>query len=196
MKKHNYLLLWGLCFFFHAVIMAVCVILMVVMGSAWRWLYAAIYVIAQMIQLLVLMFMDKRTKQGNRWLGQILGLREFILHCEKDRIELLARENPSAFFDVLPYAYVLGVSDVWASKFEDLIIPQPEWYVSANYYDGFTSWIWWNSFHRSFHHISRSMTFSEPQQGGSFGSGGGSFGGFSGGGFSGGGFGGGGGGSW
>lgn len=196
MKRHHYLLLWGLCFFFHAIIIAISIILMMVMGTEYRLLYAGIYLVAQIIQITVLMFMDKRTKQGNRWLGQILGLRDFILHCEKDRIELLAKENPSAFFDVLPYAYVLGVSDVWAEKFEDLIIPQPDWYDSANYYDGFTAWIWWRSFHRSFHHISRSMTYSEPQQGGSFGSGGGSFGGFSGGGFSGGGFGGGGGGSW
>lgn len=196
MKRSHYLLLWGLCFFFPAIIIAITAILMVMMGTDHRWLYTGIYVIAELIQLVVLMFMDKRTKQGNRWLGQILGLRDFILHCEKDRIELLAEENPSAFFDVLPYAYVLGVSDVWARKFEDIVIPQPEWYVSAYAYDNFSTWIWWNSFHHSFHHISHSMTYSDAQSGNSFGSGGGSFGGFSGGGFSGGGFGGGGGGSW
>lgn len=196
MKKHHYLLSWGACFFIYAAIVAISVITILAAGTKQTILYAIIYVIAQVIQLLVLMFMDKRTKLGNRWLGQILGLKEFILHCEKDRIELLAQENPSAFFEVLPYAYVLGVSDVWASKFEDLIIPQPEWYVSTNYYNGFSSWIWWSSFHRSFYHISHSMTFSEISQGSNFGSGGGSIGGFSGGGFSGGGFGGGGGGSW
>ncbi len=196
MKKRNYLLLWGMCFFFHGIIWMINVVVMLVLGNERSLLYAIIYITAQIIQLLVLMFMDKRTKQGNRWLGQILGLKDFILNCEKDRIELLAQENPSAFFDVLPYAYVLGVSDVWASKFEDLIIPQPIWYESTNYYDGFSTWIWWSSFHRSFHHISHSMRYSEPSQGSGFSSGGGSFGGFSGGGFSGGGFGGGGGGSW
>ncbi len=145
--------------------------------------------------MVILMFMDKRTKQGNRWLGQILGLREFILNCEKERLELLAAENPSAFYEILPYAYVLGVSDVWASRFESLIIPQPDWYVSSRSYgSSFSAWLWWGSFHHSFRNFSSAASYIEPK--GSSGHGGGSIGGFGGGGFSGGGFGGGGGGSW
>ena len=35
-----------------------------------------------------------------------------------DRINALAEENPSYFYDVLPYAYVFGLTDTWAKKFE------------------------------------------------------------------------------
>jgi len=196
MKRWLYFTLWGACFLLNAVIFAITVILMLVMGRSNAWIYALIYFVVQILQLFILMFMDKRTKQGNRWLGQILGLREFILSCEKDRLETLIEDDPSAFFHVLPYAYVLGVSDVWASKFEHLIVPQPQWYVNPYSTHPFTTWYWWSTFHHSFHRMSRTITYVEPKGGHSGGVGGGSIGGFSGGGFSGGGFGGGGGGSW
>ena len=140
-------------------------------------------------------FMEKRTPKGNEWLGQILGLKEFILYAEKDRIEMLVKENPSAFYDILPYAYVLGISDTWSNKFENIIIEQPDWYETDRHFSTFSSIYWWHSFHHCFHSMSSSASYVPAPKGGS---GGGSFGGgFSGGcGFSGGGFGGGGGGSW
>lgn len=196
MKKAVFFLVWGLCFFLDAIVFTISAVFIILWGPEFAWLYALGYLGMEIILLFLLMFMDKRTKQGNRWLGQILGLKEFILTCEKERLELLAQENPSAFYDILPYAYVLGVSDVWAKKFESIILPQPQWYDSSMY-DGraFTTWIWWSSFNRSFHNVSSAATYVEPS--GNSGFGGGSIGGgFSGGGFSGGGFGGGGGGSW
>lgn len=194
-KKTVYFFLWGLCFLFNAIVFTITSVLMLLWGPSYAWIYVLIYMVIEVLQLFLLMFMDKRTQQGNRWLGQILGLRDFILTCEKDRLELLVHENPSAFYDILPYAYVLGVSDVWAKKFESLIVPQPEWYASDYSYGmHFSTWIWWSSFHRSFHNVSAAATYVES---GMSGVGGGSIGGgFSGGGFSGGGFGGGGGGSW
>lgn len=195
LKKTTYFLSWGLCFLLNAILFAIVALIILLSPITLNWLYAIVYLVIEFIQLMILMFMDKRTEQGNRWLGQILGLRDFILNCEKERLELLAKENPSAFYEVLPYAYVLGVSDVWANRFEKLIIPQPDWYVSSTYYGNtFTTWIWWSSFHRSFHNFASAASYVEPK--GNSGSGGGRIGGFSGGGFSGGGFGGGGGGSW
>ncbi|MEG2801346.1 MAG: DUF2207 domain-containing protein [Longicatena sp.] len=144
--------------------------------------------------ILIMVFMTKRTKQGTLWLGQILGLKEFIVSCEKERLELLVQDNPSAFYEILPYAYVLGVSDIWVKKFESIALSNPSWYMG---YQGnaFTTVLWWNHFHYCFNSISSAASFVPPHSGGSGGS---SFGGggFSGGGFSGGGFGGGGGGSW
>lgn len=196
MKRSLYFILWALCFLLNAIIFVITVILMLVMGPAHAWLYALIYLALEICMLFILMFMDKRTKQGNRWLGQILGLREFIVSCEKERLEMLVAENPEAFFHVLPYAYVLGVSDVWADKFEDLIIAQPQWYVGPAYGDTFSAWLWWNHFNRSFYRMSNAISYVESSGSRSGGVGGGSIGGFGGGGFSGGGFGGGGGGSW
>ena len=161
-----------------------------------RWYMILAALVIGIVLIILMMFMDKRSKQGNRWLGQILGLKEFIQSCEKDRIELLVKDDPYAFFEILPYAYVLGVSDTWVKKFEDIVIPYPSWY--CGYDDGrvFSSMLWWGHFHYCFHDISKAATYVPQAKsgsgGGSFGSGG--FGG--GGGFSGGGFGGGGGGSW
>lgn len=159
-------------------------------------LWGALWVACVSVGLLLLMiFMDKRSKQSSIWLGQILGLREFIMSCEKDRLELLAKDDPTAFYDILPYAYVLGVSDVWVKKFESIAVVQPDWYRGYDNSGMFTTMLWWNHFHYCFNDISHAASYVPAPKGGS---GGGSFGGggFSGGGFSGGGFGGGGGGSW
>ncbi len=139
----------------------------------------------------------KRTEQGTIWIGQILGLRNFIEVAEHDRLVALAEETPEIFYDILPYAYVLGVTDVWSKKFESIAIPQPEWYVGTN--PNFSSYLLWSSLNRSMSTLSSSMVSVPAPKGstgggGTFGGGGG--GGFSGGGFSGGGFGGGGGGGW
>lgn len=151
--------------------------------------------------LVVLMFMvavfasantGRRTQQGARWLGEILGLKRFIEVAEHDRLVALVEETPEIFYNILPYAYVLDVTDIWSKKFETIAIPQPEWYVSNT--PNFTSLILWSHLNRSMNTMSANM-ISIPASTGSKG-GGGSFGGGGGGGFSGGGFGGGGGGGW
>ncbi len=152
------------------------------------------YGIITALLLYFMLHMQKRTQQGNRWLGQIIGLKEFIETCEKEKIEMLVKETPSAFFDILPYAYVLGVSEVWANKFEKIAMQYPEWYRTDRGMDTFSTGLWWLHFHSSFSTMSSSITV-DPNSKSGFGGGhisGGSFGG----GFSGGGFGGGGGGSW
>lgn len=143
------------------------------------------YIALTIALIIMLAFMEKRTAKGNEWLGQILGLKEFILYAEKDRIEMLAKDNPSAFYDILPYAYVLGISDTWSNKFENIIIEQPGWYETDRQFSTFSSIYWWHSFHHCFHAMSTSASYVPAPKGGS---GGGSFGG--------GGFSGGGGGSW
>lgn len=74
--------------------------------------------------------LENYTEYGKKILGQIRGLKNYIEVAEKDRMEMLVKDNPSLFFEVLPFAYVLGVSDVYMNKFEDVNIIQPEWYQS------------------------------------------------------------------
>lgn len=133
----------------------------------------------------------KRTAVGNKWLGQILGLKKFILEAEKDRLEMLVHDDPSYFYSILPYAYVLGISDTWSKKFESINIQSPDWYVGANG-DVFSTIMWMHYFNSTMHTLNSTLpsSITPPKSGsGGFSSGGG-------GGFSGGGFGGGGGGSW
>lgn len=194
LKKSVFLILTMVLVLLNGIFIALNAFLQVVLGC--NILGIALIGVITAILILLMIFMDKRTKQGNRWLGQILGLKEFIISCEKDQIELLAKDDPMSFFAVLPYAYVLGISDVWVKKFESIIIPAPGWYQGTGYNgDVFMTMLWWNHFHYCFSDISTAASYTPQPKGGS---GGGTFGGggFSGGGFSGGGFGGGGGGSW
>jgi uncharacterized membrane protein len=135
-------------------------------------------------------YMKRRTKRGAALLGKILGFKEFIRVAEVDRIKKLVEQNPSYFYDVLPYAYVLGLSKKWAKKFENIAMEPPTWYTGYYGNRAFTTLILLNSLDNA----TRVMSESIVPPAASGGSGGGFSGG--GGGFSGGGMGGGGGGGW
>ncbi len=152
----------------------------------WQYVLSLIFTI---ILVGLVSVMDKRTDLGIEYLGKIMGLKHFIEVAEKDRLEMLVHDDPTYFYKILPYAYVLNVSDVWSKKFESIAIEQPSWYSGPNTH--FNTYLFMNSFNRTLTNMNQVMT-SVPQRSGS---GGGGFGG-GGGGFSGGGFGGGGGGSW
>jgi len=126
----------------------------------------------------------KRTPLGDDLMGRLLGFREFLRVAEKPRIEMLIEENPSYFYDTLPFALVMGVTNVWANKFSDIAMEPPGWYNSDAGIP-FAPIVFMNTMNTSLNTMSTVATSSPAQSGGSMG-----------GGFSGGGFGGGGGGSW
>ena len=144
--------------------------------------------------ILCLVYLPKRTKYGNEMLGKLRGFKNFLETVEKERLEALVMQNPNYFYDVLPYTYVLGVSDKWIKKFESISLQAPSWYDSSNGFDVSSFGTFMNSTMLS----AQSAMSSNPSSssGGSGGGGGSSGGGSSGGGSSGGGSGGGGGGSW
>lgn len=139
--------------------------------------------IAVIILALFMFFGSKRTKAGNQVYGQILGFKEFIKKAELDRLKMLVEENPSYYYDIMPYAYVLGLSEQWIENFETMHMPEPDWYSGR---DPFGDAV----FYSMVRSANACATAPEASGGGSSG------GGFSGGGFSGGGSGGGGGGAW
>lgn len=133
-------------------------------------------------------YMPRKTKKGSIKNEELLGFREFIDRAEKDRIERLAKEDPTLFDRVLPYALVFGLEDKWAGAFKDMYKEPPDWYHSSSYGNTFSPNIFVNDIGRSLGVMNRSLSSTPRRSGGS---------GFSsGGGFSGGGGGGGGGGSW
>lgn len=152
--------------------------------------YLTVYIIGLICilgMLLCLKFLPKRTKYGNEILGKIRGFKNFLETVEKDKLEALVEEHPTYFYDILPYTYVLGISDKWIKKFESISIVAPTWYAGNGDFN-------LNSF-SSF--INDTMSSAESSMSSSpSSSSNGSSGGSSGGGSSGGGSGGGGGGSW
>jgi len=146
----------------------------------------------------LLLGMLSRSEWSAAMYGRILGFRNFIQTAEIEKLEMLVEENPSYFFNILPYAYVFGLTKKWASRFESIPVEQPDWYDSysggqVNYFDvvAMNSMLEHvtNSVNDTIHEAIRNSRDTGGSGGGFSGSGGG-------GGFSGGGFGGGGGGSW
>lgn len=70
----------------------------------------------------------KKSKLGQKIMAELLGLKKFIEVAEKHRLESLVEENPNYFYDILPYAYILGVSEKWINKLEQIIPVSSEWY--------------------------------------------------------------------
>lgn len=75
-------------------------------------------------------YMPKRTPYGNQMLGKIMGFKNYLETAEKARLETMVAQDPEYFYRILPYTYVLGVSDKWISKFETILIQRPDWYYS------------------------------------------------------------------
>ncbi|MGQ0794054.1 MAG: DUF2207 domain-containing protein [Deltaproteobacteria bacterium] len=133
-------------------------------------------------------FMPKKTKKGSLLKAQLLGFREFIERAEHDRIERLAKDDPTLFGRVLPFALVFELEEKWAGAFADIYKTPPSWFSSSRYGNSFSSSAFASDIGRSLGAINRTLS-SSPSKSRSGGSG-------SSGGRSGGGFGGGGGGSW
>lgn len=173
----------------HKITPVVCVIIFVIAAVIFNafapktWIAFVVCGIADTILALFMFFGSKRTKAGNQVYGQILGFKEFIKKAELDRLKMLVEENPSYYYDIMPYAYVLGLSDQWIENFESMHMPEPDWYSGI---DPFGDAV----FYSMVRSANACATAPETSGGGSSG------GGFSGGGFSGGGSGGGGGGAW
>lgn len=95
------------------------------------FLLTSLWIILELLFVGFLIFkFNVRTDEGVSELGDIIGLKNFIEVAEKSRLEMLVKDNPSAFYDILPYAYVLGVYEEWCKKFEQISIDTPNWYVS------------------------------------------------------------------
>lgn len=142
-------------------------------------------------------FMKRRTSKCIEWMGCLAGLRDFIETAELERMNELAKTDPQWFYHIIPYAYVFGLSDVFAEKLKSLALPAPQWYAPYHSYTFFDYYMFNRLMVSGLNKTASTLAVTRPPASTGTGSGG-NFGGFSGGGggFSGGGFGGGGGGSW
>lgn len=172
-------LIWGLGFGGYPFVTMVLPAIM----AAPLYLYGYILGIICIVGMFIcLEYLPKRTTYGNKMLGEVTGFKNFLETAEKEKLEALVEEDPEYFYNILPYTYVLGVSDKWIKKFETISMQAPTWYDSPNAFNVSS----FNSFmDRTMTSASSAMSSSPSSSSGS-----------SGGGSSGGGSGGGGGGSW
>lgn len=135
------------------------------------------------------LFTDGRTEEGNKLYYDLLGLKMYINTAEKNRIEF--HNDPEKFRGVfetlLPYAIIFGLEKKWIKEFEDIYTTPPDWYKGSDI-SSFNTYYIMNSISGISSNVKNSgYSSGEGFSGGSSGFGGG---------FSGGGGGGGGGGSW
>lgn len=135
------------------------------------------------------MFIKKRNDSASLLLGRVAGFREFLMVAKKNELEKLVAENPVYFYDILPYAHVLGVSKVFSDKFKDIEMKMPAAYAGSGSMMNY--WFLYHNLSLMNHLANNSVAAQIQASKSSFGGSG-----FGGGGFSGGGFGGGGGGTW
>jgi uncharacterized membrane protein len=124
-----------------------------------------------------------KTDLGVEMYGEAVSLKNFLV--SQDEQLNFQSKNQMFFEKLLPYATAFGVEKVWAKRFSDIIMKNPDWYEGQNFnlatYAAFNHAVQ-SSFASSYATSTRSSSGHSS--------------GFSGGGFSGGGGGGGGGGSW
>ena len=75
-----------------------------------------VYLFVTIVLFFCMIYMDKRTRKGNEWKAEVLGIREFIETVEPEQLTVLNQRNPKLFQDFLPFAYVLNLADIWAKK--------------------------------------------------------------------------------
>lgn len=145
-----------------------------------------------LLAILLVSNMKRYTETGLELIGDIKGFKEFLVHAEKDQLEMLIDENPEYYYHILPYAQALHVTKVWQDKFSDIAMMPPSYY-EGEYQNHRTFTTFTNDVQKSMRRSMVAPVSSSDSSGGSS-SGGysGGGGGFSGGGSSGGGSGGGG----
>ena len=149
-------------------------------------LLVMLMVVSFAITLVFMTLMNARTQKSMALLGRILGFRDFIETAELEKLKLMVDENPTYFYNIMPYAAVFGLSEKWISNFEKLPPDPPGWYHGYGTLDTWDLYFITRMNQNFCNSVNEVVNASEDTGGGGFG----------GGGFSGGGFGGGGGGSW
>lgn len=177
-----------LSLFFVSIILLSVGVMFIVPTDVMGWTEKIVFAVCMGVSSAICPFLTRRTNEYTEMLNDVLGFRNFLRDAEKDRIEQLLADSPQYYYDILPYANVLGVTDIWQDKFKDLQLEPPAYYTGGrvSLFDIYL-------YTRLTTTICRSLTYVPKANRGSFS--GGSFGGGGGGGSFG-GFGGGGGGSW
>lgn len=78
--------------------------------------------------------MPKETQDSSMMFEDINTLKYFIKNANKEKLAEITQNNLTYFYDILPYAYALGLSIRWIEKFKDTTLNVPKWYFD-NYFD-------------------------------------------------------------
>ena len=130
----------------------------------------AALVISAIIIAIFVRVMPRRTQRGRQLYEELLGLREFLLRVDRDRLERMGMRSTESFETTLPFALVLGVADPWAEAFVDLYTSPPEWFEGSG--GGVDTRDLLSDLGRGLSSVGDAMTSVPSSSGGGFGGGG------------------------
>lgn len=86
--------------------------------------------IALAISVLIFTHFNRRTRKGYEVLDRLKGFKDFLSVTDKERFIFhnAPQKSPQQFMEYLPYAIAFGVEKQWANTFEEITIPNPDWY--------------------------------------------------------------------
>ena len=87
--------------------------------------YSILYTIAFISLLITMLFtiiMGRRTEYGESMKKRIKIFKNYLESAYKEQLENSVKDNPTYFYEILPYTYVLGISSTWVKKFENIEI--------------------------------------------------------------------------
>ena len=104
--------------------------------------YEPLYIVMNVIGIVFIIILEifrtlmpKRTKFGTEMFGKIKGFQRFLENAKKEELEDIVKKEPTYFYDVLPYAYVLGMSNKLIKQFESITMEKPAWAVQEGEFD-------------------------------------------------------------
>lgn len=77
-------------------------------------------------------YSKRRTDQYNSWLSKLMGFKNYIQMKENFIFKNEIEANEFYIYDVLPYAYALGLSKEWTDKLSNISSPLPKWFNNQN----------------------------------------------------------------
>lgn len=94
--------------------------------------YAAINFVLTLLFACIIIFMDRRTFYGRNLYLRLLSLRQYIRTANSEQLTTYLYDNPYYFEDMLPYAWIFDITDIWGKKFTSIPLDAPIWYFHAN----------------------------------------------------------------
>ncbi len=72
---------------------------------------------------------DIRTKEQLEYYARVCGFKNFLVLAEIQKLEALVGENQQYFYEILPYCYILKITDKLKAKFDRISTDGPAWYL-------------------------------------------------------------------
>ncbi len=93
----------------------------------------------QLLFIFIAIFLYKkipiRTLYGNKNLAEINAFKIGLLSMSPKEIEEKQKENFNYFYDMIPYTFVLGITDEWIIKGKSIIKDAPYWHITKEQFD-------------------------------------------------------------